>query len=248
MKILYTILLCIVFAHSYGDAGDPTIQAVCKVTLSSGKSIEGLITLGFGGDWGLWMNGFYFECYDQGKYKYERTNLFTLDTKAVTRKDSSYFFDNETYRNCRTVKYLVCIFSPTYAAPKKLTYDRRGAADTVRLITHIERKYIALDSLTIFFELTSNTDLDTVDNYLDSHKKMRYQKVAMSDITKFELISNPDQTWLDLIAKANSKAQELFNGPESSGDFLESTWYHELVTKKESYDYYQPGIKFNMER
>lgn len=248
LKLLNTILLSFVFTLAKGDVGEPTIQAVCKVTLSDGKSIEGLITLGHGGDFGLWMNGLYFEHYEQGKYKYEWTEFFTLDTKSFTRKDSSYFFENHSYRDCRRVKYLVCLFSPTYSEPKKLTYDCSGSLDTVRLITHIERKYIALDSMTIFFETTSSTFLDTLDNYHDPHKKIKYQKVAINDIVKFELMTNPSQTWLDLITKANIKAQELFNGPNSSGDFLEAAWYHDIVAKKELYDYFQPRIKFNIER
>ncbi len=66
-----------------------------------------MITLGHGG-WGLWMNGFYLEHYEQGEYKYEWTEFFTLDSKSFIKKDSSYSFDRQSYPDCRRIKFLEC--------------------------------------------------------------------------------------------------------------------------------------------
>ncbi len=102
--------------------------------------------------------------------------------------------------------------------------------------------------MTIFFETTSSTYLDTVDAFNDNHNKLKYRKVAMTDIIKFELLANPSDTWIKLIANANAKAQQLFNGENGTGDFLEAGWYHEMIADTTKYNYYQPIIKFNIDR
>ena len=242
-KLILALTALLVFSKAKADLGDPTIQSVCKITLSNGKTIEGLITLGYGGYYGNWMNGFYFECYEQIKYKYERKQFFTLHFKSFVKIDSTYSFGDEAsaLRNCRKIKFLQWVISPSIYQMQKFYYDTSGIVDTARMITHIERKYLALDSLTMYFEIPSTTYLNTIDS-------AKYQKISVSDIVKFELIEQPAQKWIDMIASTNKKAQERYNGENSSGDFLEAAWYHEILTKKEWFEHLQNGIIRNIER
>lgn len=244
-KLLLIFFLSLFLNNVKADLGDPTIQSVCKVTLNNGKTIEGLITLGYGGYYGNWMNGFYLECWEQAKYKYEQKVFFTLGFKSFTKVDSSYDFVGVDYRNCRKIKFLQWVDGPSIYDAQKLVYDNHGAKDTVRIITHIERKYLALDSMTIYFEIPSDTYLST---FFDTIQKTKFQKVAVKDIIKFELLDHPAQKWIDMIATTNKRAQELYNGAESSGDFMEAAWYHEIQTNKEWLEQLQKGIVRNIER
>jgi hypothetical protein len=48
MPLALIVLACLCGAAS-ADLGDPTVQAVCRIKLTDGRSIEGFITIAAGG-------------------------------------------------------------------------------------------------------------------------------------------------------------------------------------------------------
>ena len=243
-RFLFILFLFLFVRNVKGSLGNPTIQSVCKIAMKDGSIVQGLITLGYGGYYGNWMNGFYLEYYPSGvNYKYEQTKFFTLRFKSFVKVDSTYDFYGKRFENCRKIKFLHWVESPTIYQPQKMFYDDNNTSDTVRLTTHLERKYVALDSITVYFEIPTGTYL-----YYDTIQKTKFQKIAVRDIVRFELFEKPEQKWLDMISLAEIKADELYNGKDSSGDFLAAGWYHEILKNEEWFNDLQKGIEFNIER
>ena len=70
----------------------------------------------------------------------------------------------------------------------------------------------------------------------------------MNEIARLELLSNPSDEWLKMIKDSNDKAQDLYNGEGSDGDFLEAFWYHSIIADSAQYNAFQPVIRFNNNR
>ena len=242
-KVIFVIILVIFTTTANADCGDPTIQAVCKITLKNGQIRQGFITLGYGGYYGIWTNGFYFE---QGE-NYKHPILFSLDFKSITEtKENSYdVIAGEENHICfdRNLKFyfMQWVETPSIYNPKKIELSSEKNFEYVTVTTNLEKKYKLLDSLTLFLELPSTT-------YLSLKENVSKVKIALSDIKEFELVSNPSVELIEEIKTKTKKAFEINNGPESSGDFIAADWYHDILTNKILYKRYQTMIEFNNKR
>lgn len=247
LKIICTFGLLLFSNITKADVGDPTIQAVCRLTLNNGKMLEGLITLGYGSYDGVWMNGFYLESYLNNIYKYQNTEFLSLDFKSFIKIDSSYDFSGlNNYRNCRKLKFLQWANGPSYEADaRRLIYNDSIPNDTLKIISIIERKYLVMDSINIYYKIPSDTYLET---FSDTAKEKRFNTIAIKDISKFELLEHPSTKWLDLIEKAKQKFEKINSTEDSTGDFIQAVWYHELSFNKEEFEHLQKVIMRNIER
>jgi len=237
--IFFTLLVADI---SYADVGDPTVQAVCRVTLINGKTVEGLIKIGSGGYNGLWMNGFNVET----NYKQQISNnqsFFDLNFRYIQLNDTSIAIGNSTsnLNGAKVrVRYLQWVENPSIYEPVKYITTE----DSLVITKHIERHYLFLDSIAIFMDMSSVSFLDTIDEHQKPPRQIKVIKIATKDIAKFELVEFPSQEWLSKIEIANRRFDELFNGENSSGDGKPAMWFHDMVAKKELYDYFQPRIDF----
>ena len=93
--------------------------------------------------------------------------------------------------------------------------------------TVIQRKYLMLDTLPLFTELPKYLHLDYTD------KKIKRFNIPMKDIVSFEVVLEPSNVLLTEIEKKRKICFAEVYGPDSTGDFLEPTWLHELVKKPE---------------
>lgn len=242
----FIIFLSILFINqTKASVGDPTIQTVCKIVLKDGKIIEGLITLGYGSYCGIWMNGFYLEYYQNIIYKYPNAEFFTLSSNSFTKVDSTFNFNQTHYENCRKIKFLQLVNDNSYCEEQKLIYNDAITNDTLKIRHHIERKYLVKDSIIIYSEIPSDTYLES---FFDTLQTNKFIKIAAADISSFELVNQPKQKWLDMITAAKHKFDKLYAGEESTGDFIQAVWYHELILQKEDFDRLQKVIIKNIER
>ena len=82
MKKLLSIFLSLaLIGTTKADLGAPTIQAICKVTLKDGKTVEGIITFGPGGyDYNYRPHGFCF-VHDRGT---KQLKLYNFSFRRLT--------------------------------------------------------------------------------------------------------------------------------------------------------------------
>jgi len=87
MTRLLTIILFLSALTARADLGPPSIQAVCRVTTSDGKTYEGFVALIIGGLDGTHQNGFYL--YQDGNYNW--TVHFDYEFNKLVRTGSTKY-------------------------------------------------------------------------------------------------------------------------------------------------------------
>lgn len=215
------------------DLGDPTIQAICKVTLLNNETYEGIITIANGGYFGIWTNGFCFEN-EQGF----RPLMFSLDLRNIERIDQHKFEVNfreggASFSKICQLHFMEWEFSPSIKNPKSIKID----GNTLTWNTNLSKKYNLLESIDLYQSLPKSTYIS-----ISSNEKLEIITIQLSDIKRFELIENPSIKWQEEIKKKTEQANQINNGPGSSGDFMPAFWYHEIITNEMNYDYYQSRI------
>lgn len=227
MKYLILLITCLGLLNTKSvDMGDPSIQAVCKITTKDNISHEGFITLINGGFYGMFSNGFYFEIddssnnrilYDFNFYKLQKT------------KDGTF---NVGYNSFKAKRAYFITHTPYHGYSKKeqndIVVDSKGRK--LVSIKYNEFTYKLFDSIPLFKELPREYHLryDKLENLAE--------KIPMSDIISIEIIKKPQQVWLDKIAKAKKLYWDDNSDENSTGDFLEPTWYHELIQEPKRFN------------
>lgn len=230
------VMLAIIMAFclsgaAYADLGDPTIQAVCRVTLINGKTHEGLIVIGVGGYQGIWMNGFYLAG------DYGGPLFFTLDfNRLVRNSDASYQpFD------CDGKK----IHLDSHDKPVKLHFLEKMGNTAVEvksvtegqgtyLVNRSEIKYKMLRTLTIITDLPYHLYLPGSDD--DAFAKSKKLAIPTDQIAIFELLREPPTHWLELIEKKRKEGERKLKDAE---DYMEPAWYHEVLRNRGSEEFTQ---------
>ncbi len=242
-KLICTFLLFSILGFAKADVGDPTLQAVCKITMKNGKTVEGFITVGLGGINGIWMNGFNVKV--NGEEVFNRQVFFDLGFRFFGVNDSSIYhtYQFEYAKGHKTIKFLQWVDHMSIHNPTKTLVDK----DSLIIIKHIERHYLLKDTLIIYTDLPLNTYLDTIDFWQTPNKKINTIEVAVNDIIKFELVEKPDSNWLHKITLAKNEWEARLLVDTGTGDYQPAGWFHEFIANKELYDYYNPGLVHNLE-
>lgn len=242
-RILTLATLIMTFMVVKADLGEPTIQAICKITLTNGEIVEGFTTLGIGGYNGIWTNGFYFE---QGE-NYKNPVLFSLLFKSIEMTEPNTYSVKDgiggglRFKRNQKFYYMEWEKTPSIYEPNKVKLKSSDSILSLIISSNLEKKYKLLDTITVYLELPSST-------YLNSNEKVKNIKVAIKDIVKFEFVSNPSEQWISEIKEKNIKANEKYNGHDSSGDFWEASWYHDIIKDDRLLKKYQESIIFNNRR
>lgn len=241
------LILLIVFTTSLivsrADLGAPTIQAVCRISLINGETFEGFIVLGQGGYQGIWANGFYFE---QGE-NYKNPVLFSLESKTIEKTDEKAYYVNNgirqrmRFRNNQKFYYMQWERTPSINNPKEINIKSNDTATYLTINTKLEKKYKLQDTINLYLELPSST-------HLSWSKNVRTISISVKDILKFEFLENPSDYWIAKIKEKTIKANEIYNSPDSSGDFWAALWYHEIIKDDKLYEEYQQLLMFNNKR
>ncbi|CAL2079085.1 conserved hypothetical protein [Tenacibaculum sp. 190524A05c] len=238
MKYLILFITCLGLLNTNTiDVGDPSIQAVCKITTKDNISHEGFITLINGGYYGMFSNGFYFEVND--KLSFRKLYNFNFDSFLKT-KDGKIKIGYESFTARR--EYFIA-HTPYHGYSKKEQNHIETNSKRKKLIAEKTSRltYKVFDSIPLFKELPREYHLR-----YDKHEKLT-KKIAMSDIISIKIIKQPSKIWLDKIAKAKKLYWEDNDTEDSTGDFLEPTWYHELIQDQKKFnelkDYYNKWKK-----
>ncbi|GGZ76231.1 hypothetical protein [Algibacter mikhailovii] len=223
MRIIFSIIL---IAFTSGktvnlDLGAPEIQAVCKVILNNGKTIEGFITFGTGGyEYKYRPHGFCFE-QDNGRkqlilYNF-KFNLSNLDAYASHRNGTSKLL------------YVENVSKRDY--PKNKTEFEEESKTLTITKTDVE-KYILLDEMVIYKKIP--TDL-----YLAYKENNESEKVTikMNEIKSIELLKSPSKNSLEMIKKARERQSKSEEEDGYWVDYLAPVWYHEIINNQERIDY-----------
>lgn len=217
MRILF-VLITLLFTSNKRtnlDLGLPEIEAVCKVTLKDGKTIEGFITFGFGG----------FE------YKYRPNGFCFINEKGV-RSFKFYnfkfqFLDVEKQmknQRWKTKLYYVNNISTRDFSKRTESFNKKDRTLTIT-DTDVE-KYQFLDEMTLYtklpFDLFVGNDKGNLNGTIT---------IPVSEIQSVELLKKPSTTSIETIKKAREK---LYKDQEKEEwvDYYEPVWYHEIITDK----------------
>lgn len=222
MRILFFFILLIFTSEKplELDPGAPEIQAVCKVILKDGKTIEGFITFGTGGyEYKYRTHGFCFE-HDNGTkqlilYNF-KFNLSNLDSYA-------------SYRNGTAKLCYVENISVRYLEQSKTEFDEEENTLTITK-TDIE-KYRLLEQMPIYTKLP----LDLFVGYCSDEQNGK-TTIDINQIKSVELLKKPNKTSLDIIENAR-KGQSESEKEEEWVDYQPPIWYHEIITNQEKIEY-----------
>ena len=221
MSIALIVLLCLCGTAS-ADLGDPWIQAVCRIKLTNGRSIEGFITMAVGGYEGIHPNGFRFE-----SGSHETTHYLIPDFKKLVRDSSGSY---EILLNDGRV-----VHGGTMRKASKIVF-LEWEVDVVN--QRWRKRYKELAALTLVTELLH--ELHIGPKY-EALRKGSVVTIPLNRIVSFELIDHPAKKWLDHIKKRRHIAEEL-DKADPNPDYMESSWYHEMRDNK-SYKYLKEAVE-----
>lgn len=225
MKIFLSILLLIFTSGKPVDfdLGLPEIQAVCKVTLNDGKTIEGFITFGTGG-------------YD---YMYRRHGFCRLHENGEREiisydfpfKLSSYYRYGNHQTGTKKLYYAENIVQGTGMGKhtKKEFNEKEGTLTVTK--TDVE-KYRLLDEMVMYKKIP----LDLFLAYKENNESEKVT-IKMNEIKSIELLKNPSTSSLEIIKKARERQSKAEEEDEYWVDYQPPVWYHEIITDQEKVNY-----------
>lgn len=224
MARLLTLLFLLITIMVKADLGPPSIQAVCRITTSDGKTYEGFVNLIMGGLHGIHQNGFYFYQNDHSS----STLFFDYEFNKLERTGNTKYRMGNFSADAKKMYFLA------YTGEKE-TYWLNETKQEVQdqndnyLVTKtvIQRKYLMLDTLLLFTELPKYLHLDYTD------KTLKRENIPIKDIVSFEVVLNPSETLLNEIEKKRKICYAEVDTTDSTGDFLEPAWVHELIKNPE---------------
>lgn len=228
MKILCTIILCFFFLETTPptDLGLPQIQAVCKVKLKNGETIEGFIVFGFGGYGDKYRyNGFCFIS-DSG---YKQLKFYNFHYKLSNLNSSSS--GNRT----TTLQYVKNISDTHYQQP--LSEYNKDTKVLTRTYTDVQ-KYKLLDHMELYTSLPSSLNLGYY-GYIQEENGDGKILIDVRTLKSVELVKEPSERVLKIIETARKK-QQLSEKEEPWTDYNPPVWYHEIIKDKKKFDYLSP--------
>ncbi|WP_299385784.1 hypothetical protein [uncultured Lacinutrix sp.] len=221
MKKLTIIISIFLMAFTnYVDVGDPSIQAVCKITTENGETHEGFVTLINGSYDGMHSNGFYL--YQDEHYNW--TTLFDFELHSLKKNGKTKYNIGNFSPDAKEIYFIAHTWgNDVYSSKdsKKVINDSNGKHLIKK--TELIHQYKMFDSIPLFKELQRTYHINY--NKTDSNTK----KIAMNNIISFEILKNPNSKWLEKIEQARKIYLNDNNGEESTGDYLEPIWIHELI-------------------
>lgn len=132
------------------DLGAPEIQAVCKVTLNDGKTIEGFITFGNGGYVSNYRNHGFCLLDENGSKK-----LILYNFSFSLANLNNY----KSYQNGTASLCYVENLTPQSSPKQKTEFDYQGNILTKTTSTTDIEKYKLMDEMIIFKEISLNLSL-----------------------------------------------------------------------------------------
>jgi hypothetical protein len=247
--LIVLVVSCLQLLHA--DLGSPYLQALCRVTLKDGTTIEGAVLAARGGYQRYWdLNGFYItENPVSVTSDFKLPVLFDFDFLALEpwtgkrsfangavggfnyegRKPAVYFLEDITSRE---------LYNGETKIAERFEPDKEGAVGVLRRIITTSNIYVLHESIPVFTEIPDGVYLDQkVREGLSEYMQAAPAKVKLipvRDIAKFELLHKPPQAWLQAIVAKTAQLQKELAKCEDC-ECLYPVWYHEIVKAPEEY-------------
>ncbi len=242
--ILSFVFLLIIPVISHADMGLQDVQAVCKIELKNGKTIEGVMLVARGGynrhhD----TNGFYVVINNETvKVVLFNTDFYAIQpykgivenspTKksgwGLTWKRQGELENTKTYY----LKDISSLHYPSFDQTEiKETTDtvKIDPTDSLILLKRDIVHHIAcelLDYVPIFPEVPPELFLDAVGSNMEL-------RIATKEIERFELVWEPSQKWLDQISNVTQTWIETHRDKVEA--LIPPVWFHEMMKEKDNY-------------
>ncbi|MCX6292047.1 MAG: hypothetical protein NT126_09825 [Bacteroidetes bacterium] len=237
------IFLFISETNAFRGENPSPVQAVCRITLTDGKSVEGFLKLGVRGYSEIWMNGFYVRV-EREQLNYDNQFYFSFDFKWIQVRESSILYPIHENSNGlfdtkgkRKIYFLQYIDNSSVSQPTK-TLVR---SDTIQLVSHYERKYFMTDKITLYLDVSAALALDTIDVFQKPPVSINRVSIPVQDIASIEIMDHPGKKWLDKIDMARKKSGEYI---KQNPDLYDSTqddplWFHEMIHDSFEFDHFR---------
>ena len=217
------LLLFFVFAlqslSSYSDVGPPPVQAVCRITLKNGDTLEGFISLGNN-------YGYY--------YRTDAICIIKDDSIYYTRKLNLNFrqidFNFELSKNMHCKDNCKFYFAKSYRPESydSITFKRDS-------LNNLIQTYLYKDNFKLLSEFPIFKSLP-LSLYLGYEEDTSETKVPIEQIKRIEILIEPAKFWLDKIESAREKR---LNDKEAWEDYVEPVWYHDIFKDSARINYFQ---------
>ncbi len=222
MKFSFSLLalLPLIFSFEELDLGDPPINAVCRITLKTGKQVEGMLVIVTGGYEGFRKNGFGYCFPGEENFSY---SLFNADDFLWSGKPS-YRQNTVTHERVFPELFFLSAQSSEYEK-QDYSFDRNSK----KLTLSVSKKYnyLALKSFKIYDQLRIELWLPQEQDNMEL--KIGATVIDVDAIERFELLVNPPEKWVNLIAQTRKKRDLVSN---DWVDYLEPIWFHEIRNDK----------------
>jgi hypothetical protein len=246
LAILFSLILSP--KQILGDMGNSDIQAICRITLKDGKTIEGVILVGKGGyQRYLDTNGFYIIVDNPPHGKLKKAILFNLQFEGILPFKGKRFQGGSTSTNPTLAKnpqvyYINDITAKTHyiheTKVEEILQKEKKPLILKRKISH-NLVYELLDHIPVYTRLP---DVIHLESGFQQKEKIKPILVPMIQVEKFVLLRNPPQKWLDDIAEKTRTWVKKYGTCDDCVLMVE--WYHELIKKPAAdREYYEKTFK-----
>jgi len=202
------------------DLGVPPINAVCKIKLTNGTQIEGMICIVNGGYSGYQKNGFGTNYPDSEYFNYK---MFSV-TDYVFGNGGSSRVNGETGERQYPDKYFMA-FQYGGVGNQTSTFNDTTMIHSINVSTAYS--YLALKDFDIYEELPLSLNLPRQGGELQGQGAMnlKKRKISVDDIEEFKLLENPNEKWINIIQETKDRLRTSSN---DWVDYQEPLWYHEI--------------------
>lgn len=235
-RIVTGALLLVQPSHTQADLGNPTIQAICRISLTNGTSLEGVIETA-GGGYSRYLNthGILLIGEDTddplGGFPVFFDFAFQSLTPGVGEVRSPRGTRLRPGKNIVKAYYLHdCTEDDYYIDDVKYTMTVDTAPSGVKLRRDVLTRavYELRDSLPLFLSVPRELHV----SYAPSvHPHM----ISLSDIQKIELLREPDSTWGQQIKDMTNLWMQ--DHAEESGDYTVPEWFHDILRDVDSFQF-----------
>ena len=238
------LIIFLTFAFSLNAAGPPSIQALARIWKKTGEQVEGVVLIGKEGPGKHYdVNGFYL-IESTSKPPGKRVYMFNLEFRVIEPyKMQLYYEDRNGQKNSTRVGgvfpesvkayFLYEITSQKHLSGSTSVTESINEGDNpseLLMDREIVNKfsYKLLDYIPVFSEVPDDLHVD----FDPSTVAVQSDRIPLSEVKKFELLTEPSGAWLKQISEKKKSWQKKMANCQ---DCYAPEWFHELVKRKDVY-------------
>ena len=230
--IIFSLLLLVLPASSLAGGRLPDVQAICRMTLKTGETVEGIVLIARGGS-GRYCDtdGFYIELRDRPEIMvvFDLSFFAFEPDKGIIEVFPSSRGRWEQYTDPK-VFYLRDISSASHKSKKSeitMETERTDSAFILKRDVVLHAEYELLDYVPVYPRVPEEL-------YLRTTKSIEPLHISTGNIKRFEFIIDPASAWLEQISSVARQRK----GEDTSIDLK---WFHDIMRDTKQYrDIFKP--------